>query len=87
MPTAQPACASDRQYLNLAEASAEFTRRGVAVRPSTIRRWHATGKLRTVKLGRILRIPIDEIERFLTENTKFQSDTYEHRGIRKKRRV
>ncbi len=41
----------------------------LAVKPVTIRVWLAKGKLPRTKLGRCVRIPAADVERFICENT------------------
>lgn len=48
------------------DQAAEFW--GVSTR--TLRRWEAAGRLRVVRVGRVLRIPRTEIERLLEESAR-----------------
>ncbi len=41
----------------------------LAVKPVTIRVWLAKGRLSRTKLGRCVRIPAADVERFIRENT------------------
>jgi excisionase family DNA binding protein len=50
----------NQQLLTVFEAA-----KSLAVKPVTIRLWAAQRKIGSVKLGRSLRIPLDEISRFV----------------------
>ncbi len=40
-----------------------------SVKPNTWRTWISRGKLKTVKLGRRRLVPLEELERLITEGT------------------
>ena len=42
---------------------------GLALKESTIRRWILCRRIRYVKLGRCVRVPREEVERLIRENT------------------
>ncbi len=57
----------NQQLLRVEEAA-----RILGIKPSTIRMWIFKKKLRTVKLGRAVRIPSDFLEEFIEQNTRYE---------------
>ena len=59
----------DQQLLRVEEAA-----RILGVKESTIRRWIFNRKLRTVKVGRAIRIPADFLKQFISSNTRHERE-------------
>jgi excisionase family DNA binding protein len=57
--------------------SANEVARRFSVTPLSVYRWSRSGRLRPIRIGRLLRFPLEEVERFL----KSEADTRINRDI------
>lgn len=55
----------ERRYYSIRQASEVY-----GVKAGTLRRWTETGRLKAVKIGRVLFIPVEEMERLFAEGAK-----------------
>ncbi len=53
--------------------SANEIARRLSVTPLSVYRWARMGRLRPIRIGRLLRFPVEEVERFLRSGVHFRS--------------